>query len=64
MTGARIKQYLSEKGIKHSVVAAKAVIPANTFSAMLNENRRITAEEYFAICRAIDVPLETFATET
>ena len=52
MLGAEIKNYISETGLKMSVIAEKANIPANTFSAMMNDKRKITAEEYFAICIA------------
>ena len=55
MLGLQIKQYMQNVGIKFSVIAEKANIPLTTFSAMINGNRRITAEEYFAICKALDV---------
>ena len=61
MLGLQIKQYMQNVGIKFSVIAEKANNPLTTFSAMINGNRRITAEEYFAICKALDVPLTKFA---
>jgi hypothetical protein len=42
-------------------VANEAGIPINTFSAMLNEKRKITAEEYFAICSALKLEAGYFA---
>lgn len=60
MLGFRIKEYISKCGLKFGVVADKAGIPLNVFSAMINGKRKITAEEYFSICKALDVPLEQF----
>lgn len=60
MLGAKIKSYLSSKGLKIGVIAQKCGIPFNVFSAMLNDTRKIKAEEYFIICKVLDVPLEIF----
>lgn len=60
MTGSKIKQYLINTGLKFNSIAEKSDIPMNKFSAILNGKRKITAEEYFAICHALDVPLDTF----
>lgn len=57
----RIKLYIEESGLKFGAIAERVGIPMNTFSAMMNGKRKITAEEYFAICRALGVPLEKFA---
>jgi plasmid maintenance system antidote protein VapI len=61
MLGERIRQYIVESGMKIGAVAERAEIPMNTFSAMINGKRRITAEEYFSICAALGLPLEYFA---
>lgn len=61
MLGEKIKAYIIERGLKIGAVAEKVGIPMNTFSAMMNGKRKITAEEYFAICVALGVPLDTFA---
>lgn len=61
MLGAKIRKYIIDSGMKLGAVADKTGIPMNTFSAMMNGKRKITAEEYFAICVALNVPLETFA---
>lgn len=63
MLGKKIKEYIANSGYKISAIAEKAGLPANTFSAMINGKRKITAEEYFAICKALDVRLNYF-TET
>lgn len=60
MLGVKVKEYIVQTGLKIGVVAERAGIPVNTFSAMLNGKRRITAEEYFSICNALNVPLEKF----
>ena len=64
MLGREIKNHIHNSGIKLSTIAKKADIPVNTFSAMMNGHRRITAEEYFAICDALDVPLDKFVKRT
>jgi len=61
MTGRNIKNYLISKGISQTYVANKTGIPISTLNAILNGNRKLLAEEYFVICQALDVPLETFA---
>lgn len=62
MLGSKIKSYISACGVKLSTIADKANIPLNTFSAMMNDKRKITAEEYFAICTALNVSLDKFAS--
>ena len=61
MLGERIREYILKSGMKLGAVADKTGIPMNTFSAMMNGKRKITAEEYFSICVALNVPLDTFA---
>ena len=60
MIGMRIKTYIIHKGLKLSVVAERAGISLPIFSAMVNEKRKISIEEYARICGALEVPLETF----
>lgn len=60
MLGIRIKEYITDSGLKFGAVAERAGIPQNVFSAMINGKRKITAEEYFLICKALNVPLEQF----
>lgn len=61
MLGNKIKAYLDRNGIKYSFVSSKTGIPMNILSPMLNEKREIKAVEYFAICSALSVPLDSFA---
>ncbi len=58
--GAKIKLNIQEEGLKFKAIADRVGIPLNIFSAMLNGKRKITADEYVAICRALNVPLEKF----
>lgn len=60
LKGSDIKAYLIENGIKQSYVAKKTGIPAPILNMMLNNNRKIGANEYMWICDAIGVPLEQF----
>jgi plasmid maintenance system antidote protein VapI len=63
MIGSIIKKHLDEDGIKYSFVAKEAQIPINVFSAMINEKRKITAEEYFKICKVLKVDANYFANK-
>ncbi len=60
MKGSDIKKYLEENGIKQTFVSKKAGIPAPILNMILNDNRKIEANEYMRICDAIEVPLEQF----
>ncbi len=60
MKGSDIKKYLEENGIKQAFVSEKTGIPAPILNMMLNDNRKIEANEYMKICDAIGVPLEQF----
>lgn len=61
MLSEKIKRYIAEAGLKQNAIADKANLSPCIFSAMLSGKRRITAEEYFAICQALGVELEMFA---
>lgn len=60
MIGNRIYNYLREKGITQASVARRAGIDKRTLSFMANGKRKITAEEYYRICKALELPLEYF----
>lgn len=63
MVGAKIKEYLAEKGIKQSFLAQKTGLTDHAISDICNRDRRIDCMEYYKICKALDVPLETFLEE-
>lgn len=58
--GTRIKQYMLNKGITQTFVSTKTKIPTNILNPILNGKRNLLAEEYFLICEALGVPLQTF----
>lgn len=60
MKGSDIKKFLEANGIKQSFVSEKTGIPASILNMMLNDNRKIEANEYMKICDAIGVPLDFF----
>ena len=60
MVGQRIKKYLIDNGIKQAFVAEKVGIPASQLSDICNKGRIIDCLTYYKICKALNVPLETF----
>lgn len=60
MVGEKIRQYLTENGIKQTFLAQKTGLTDNIISDICNKNRRIDCIEYFKICRALNVPMEYF----
>lgn len=62
--GAKIKNYLDENGIKYVTVANKLNISSNILSTMLNGKRKITVEEYFNICKILNVSVNYFMDTT
>ena len=61
--GERIKAYTQERGIKQRFLAEKADVDDSKMSKILNGTQEIGLFEYFNICQALDVPMETFMTE-
>lgn len=60
LKGSDIKKYLEDNGIKQSFVSEQTGIPAPILNMMLNDNRKIEANEYMKICDALGVPLDYF----
>ena len=58
--GLGIKQYMVNNGISQVFVSSKTKMSAPILNAILNSKRNCLAEEYFAICEALSVPLSTF----
>lgn len=61
--GEKIKRYLVDHGIKQTFLAQKLNIPDPALSDMLCGRRKINAEEYYIICKALGVSLEYFFEE-
>ncbi len=51
-----LNDYLSEHGIKQSFVSEKAGISADLLSKTLKGERRLLADEFIRICKAIKIP--------
>ena len=60
MVGKRIKQYLVDNGIKQAFICEKTGLTPSRVSDICNKNARIDCMEYYAICKALNVPYETF----
>ena len=61
MIGKKIGQYLKANGIKQSFLAEKTGIPAYTISDICKgERRNVSVIEYYKICEALGVDMNTF----
>lgn len=60
MIGAKIKEYLSENGIKQSFLAERTGLTPSQVSDICIHDRKIDCIEYYKICRALNVELEYF----
>ncbi len=60
MLGSKIKNHMEERGIKQTFLSEKTGIKPQIINAILNGNRKIETNEYFAICKALEKPLEYF----
>lgn len=63
LIGIKVKEYLDENGIKYSYLSEKIGMPMNTLSLLLNGKRKMSVEEYFTICEALELPVNTFEPE-
>lgn len=60
MIGLKVKEYLDKNGIKYSFLSERIGIPMNVLSPLLNGKRKMSVEEYFTICEALELPVNTF----
>ena len=56
----KVKAYMTEHGIKQSVIAVKCDLSASTFNAIMNGKRKMYAEDLRNICFALEVSPEIF----
>lgn len=56
----KIKQYLQERGIKQAFLVEKTGMSKQAISAVLNTNRKLTAEELGKIANALGVSPNIF----
>lgn len=61
MLGKLIKNYINDKGLKQKRIAELAGIQITRFNEIVNGKRPIEATEYFRVCEALSVPIDTFA---
>ena len=61
LIGLRIGQYLKDKGIKQAFLVEKTGLTPSAISDICTGTRKsIDCVEYFKICQALDVSLDTF----
>jgi DNA-binding Xre family transcriptional regulator len=63
MVQQKIKEYMAAKGIKHKKVIEDTGISPSTFSAIMAGTRKLRADEFFAICKSLEVSPEIFQPE-
>ncbi|WP_083526936.1 helix-turn-helix domain-containing protein [Thermophilibacter mediterraneus] len=59
----RIRAYMERMGFTQSVVAKNAGMTKVAMSESLRGNRRLTADEYVAICNALGVSADFFSQD-
>lgn len=64
MLGLKIKQYLTDNGIKQSYLVEKTGLPAYAISDICNGRRKsVDTMAYYKICRALGVDLLYFLSD-
>ena len=63
MVAEKINAYITEKGIKQSYVAEKAGISLQEMNDYMKGRRRLRADTFFKICRALNESSEIFAPD-
>lgn len=61
--GERVKEYIQERGIKQRFLAENAEVDDSKISRFLNGTQDIGVLEYYKVCEALGVPMETFIKE-
>ena len=56
----RLNEYVTENGIKQIHIAQKTGLSPDTVSKILNNNRRILADEFLLICTALEIDPNIF----
>jgi len=57
MVTKKIKHYLEDKGFNKAEIARRANIKPDDFYLMLDNFRVMSADEFIAVCKALDVNL-------
>lgn len=58
--GQKIRDYADEHGVMNKFLAEKAEVTNTKISLILNGKQEIGLIEYYKICQALNVPMETF----
>ncbi len=58
-----LRAYIDNNGLKQKFIAEKAKIDETRLSRILAGKAKCTADEYFRICLALDIPYERFCHE-
>lgn len=64
MLAESINRYLKDKGIKQSWLAEKVGLPVTTLNGIINGKTQLKADLFIQICRALEVPPETFSEKS
>lgn len=60
----RVKQYIDQHGLSQKIIAANMGVSEPRLSLLLNGKRRMTVDDFEAICRAMAVdPARFYQTE-
>lgn len=63
MVQQKIKEYLRLKGIKYRRVINDTGLSPSTWTAIMSGKRKLRADEFFSICKSLDVSPEIFAPD-
>ena len=61
---SKVAQYLEEQGIKQSWLAQKTGLTDNMISGILNGKRKMSADEFVCICKALGKNPNDFMEES
>ena len=62
--GCKVKEYLKSSGISQTFLSAKSGIPITKLNLSLNGKRKMTLDEYEAICGALGLNVDAFLYPT
>ena len=55
-----ISSYIVDKGINQTLLAKNIGIPQQSLNKVVNKKRSLTADEFAAICKFLEIPPEHF----
>lgn len=60
MVASKLREFIVKSGLKFNFVAEKSGISPTVFSAIMTGTRKLSADEFFAICDALEVAPDLF----